>query len=143
MSLFDFAKNIGRKIFNKDKDDPAEKIKEHIEENNPGIDGLEVAYEDGKVTISGDASSADALEKAVLIAGNIHGVADVDASTVSAPVQTITIEYYEIKSGDTLSKIAKQFYGKASEYPRIFDANREVIGDPDLIFPGQKIRIPS
>ncbi len=143
MGLFDFAKNIGRKIFNKDKDDPAEKIKEHIEENNPGIDGLEVAYEDGKVTISGDASSADALEKAVLIAGNIHGVADVDASTVSAPVQTITIEYYEIKSGDTLSKIAKQFYGKASEYPRIFDANREVIGDPDLIFPGQKIRIPS
>lgn len=143
MGLFDFAKNMGRKIFNNDEDSPAEKIKEHIEKNNPGIEGLEVAYEDGKVTISGDASTADAMEKAVLMAGNIRGVGDVDASTVSAPAQTATVEYYEIKSGDSLSKIAKQFYGKASEYPRIFEANREVIEDPDLIFPGQKIRIPS
>lgn len=38
--------------------------------------------------------------------------------------------------------IAKQFCGKANDYPRIFEANREVIKDPDLIFPGQKIRIP-
>jgi nucleoid-associated protein YgaU len=52
------------------------------------------------------------------------------------------VEYYIIKKGDTLSAIAKQFYGKANDYPKIFEANREVIKDPNLIFPGQKIRIP-
>jgi nucleoid-associated protein YgaU len=53
------------------------------------------------------------------------------------------IEYYIIQKGDTLSKIAKQYYGNANKYPEIFEANREVIKDADLIFPGQKIRIPS
>ena len=47
-----------------------------------------------------------------------------------------------IKPGDTLSAIAKQFYGKASDYPKIVEANREVIKDANLIYPGQKIRIP-
>ena len=47
-----------------------------------------------------------------------------------------------IKSGDTLGKIARHYYGNANRYPRIFDANREVIEDPDKIYPGQKIRIP-
>ncbi|MCI0420990.1 MAG: LysM peptidoglycan-binding domain-containing protein, partial [Acidobacteria bacterium] len=43
---------------------------------------------------------------------------------------------------DTLSKIAKHYYGDANAYPKIFEANREVIKDPNLIFPGQKVRIP-
>jgi nucleoid-associated protein YgaU len=51
-------------------------------------------------------------------------------------------KYYIIESGDTLSKIAKQYYGDANQYPKIFDANREVIKGANLIFPGQKIRIP-
>ena len=51
-------------------------------------------------------------------------------------------QYYVIKSGDTLTAIAKQFYGDANLYPKIFEANREVIKDANLIFPGQKIRIP-
>lgn len=50
--------------------------------------------------------------------------------------------FYEIKAGDTLSKIAKEFYGNANKYPQIFEANREVIKDPDKIYPGQMIRIP-
>ncbi len=141
MGLFDFARNMGKKLFGGD-DDPAEKIKEHIEEDNPGIDGLEVTYEGGKVIIAGEAKSADALEKAVLMAGNIEGVEAVDTSGVTAPVQTVTIEFYTIQKGDTLSGIAKKFYGKASDYPKIFEANREVIKDPDLIYPGQVIRIP-
>lgn len=52
-------------------------------------------------------------------------------------------EYYVIKSGDTLSKIAAKYYGDAGKYDLIFEANQAVIKDPDLIFPGQKIRIPS
>lgn len=47
-----------------------------------------------------------------------------------------------IQKGDTLSKIAKQFYGDANAYQQIFEANKEVIQNPDKIFPGQKIRIP-
>jgi LysM repeat protein len=49
---------------------------------------------------------------------------------------------YEVKSGDSLSKIAKQFYGDASKYPKIFEANRDQLSDPDKIKPGQKLRIP-
>ena len=49
---------------------------------------------------------------------------------------------YEIKSGDTLSKISKQFYGNANEYMRIFYANRDQLNDPDKIKAGQKLVIP-
>ena len=49
---------------------------------------------------------------------------------------------YEIKSGDTLSKISKQFYGSANEYMRIFYANRDQLKDPDKIQVGQKLVIP-
>ncbi|MET0009071.1 MAG: peptidoglycan-binding protein LysM [Candidatus Thiodiazotropha sp. 6PLUC9] len=141
MGLFDFATNFGKKLFGKD-DDPAEKIKQQIEADNPGIKDLDVRYEDGKVVLSGDAESAEALEKSVLIAGNVKGVSEVTADAVNAPEQLAKVEYYTIESGDTLSAIAKQFLGKGSDYPKIFEANREVIKDPNLIYPGQKIRIP-
>jgi nucleoid-associated protein YgaU len=49
---------------------------------------------------------------------------------------------YTVRSGDTLSKIAKDFYGDAAKWPKIFEANSDVIKNPDLIHPGQKIRIP-
>ena len=65
-----------------------------------------------------------------------------NADDLQAPAQTVATQYYIIQSGDTLSKIAQRFYGNASAYPKIFEANREVIEDPDKIYPGQKIRIP-
>lgn len=49
---------------------------------------------------------------------------------------------YEVKSGDNLSKISKQFYGDANEYMRIFYANRDQLNDPDMIRVGQKLTIP-
>ncbi len=51
-------------------------------------------------------------------------------------------ETYTIKSGDTLSKISKQFYGNANEYMRIFYANRNKLNDPDKIQVGQQLVIP-
>ena len=74
--------------------------------------------------------------------GNIEGVQKVVNNTNQSLEETGKTEYYEIQSGDTLSKLAKKFYGDASVYNRIFEANKEVIKDPDLIFVGQKIRIP-
>jgi nucleoid-associated protein YgaU len=61
---------------------------------------------------------------------------------LEAPPQTAEVDFYVIEQGDTLSAIAKRFYGNANAYPQIVEANREVIKDADKIFPGQKIRIP-
>ena len=69
-------------------------------------------------------------------------MSEVKADGISAPPQAAQVEYYVIQKGDSLSAIAKRYYGNAQDYPRIFDANREVIKNPDLIYPGQKIRIP-
>jgi len=51
-------------------------------------------------------------------------------------------QHYEVKKGDTLSKIAEEFYGDARLYPKIFEANRDILKDPNKIRPGQKLRIP-
>lgn len=156
MALFDFVKNIGEKLFNRDEK-AAERIKERIEASNPGVKDLEISYDDGVVKISGKAKNRAAMEKTVLIAGNVKGVEEVEIEHFSVeadPVQPTKgtaatkvaaaddVEFYVIKSGDTLSKIAKRYYGDPMQYPRIFEANREVIKDADLIYPGQKIRIP-
>ncbi len=124
MDLFSFAKNMGRKLFSRD-DEAADKIKEHIEEANPGVTGVDVSFDNGVVSISGDAATPDAMEKAVLMAGNVQGVEKVEVGGMNAPAQTANVEFYEIEKGDTLSGIAKQFYGNAMDYPKIFEANRE------------------
>lgn len=54
----------------------------------------------------------------------------------------VPVRLHVVKSGDTLSKIAKQFYGDAGKYPKIFEANRDQLSDPNLIKPGQKLKIP-
>ncbi len=50
--------------------------------------------------------------------------------------------FYTVKKGDTLSKIAEKYYGDASKYNIIFKANRDVIKNPNLVYPGQKLKIP-
>jgi len=144
MGLFDFAVNIGKKIFDKEEQG-GEAIKSHIEENNPGIENLAVEVKDGVASVSGVATDEAAKEKAVLMAGNIKGVKEVkvdDVEVKEAAAAKVEADYYEIKSGDNLSKISKEYYGDANKYNIIFEANREVIIDPDKIYVGQKIRIP-
>lgn len=51
-------------------------------------------------------------------------------------------QWYEVKKGDSLSKIAEHFYGDPMLYTKIFEANQDIIKDPNLIHPGQKLRIP-
>jgi nucleoid-associated protein YgaU len=60
----------------------------------------------------------------------------------TAPADTSS-QTYTVKSGDSLSKIAKHFYGDASKWHRIYDANKDKIKNPDLIHPGQEFTIPS
>ncbi len=142
MGLLSFAKNIGKKIFGSDDDDAAEKLQKHIEEDNPGISNLEIQVEDGVATIKGDTQDPSALEKVILMAGNAMGIEEVRADEVTAPAQTATVEYYEVQKGDSLWKIAANAYGDGNRHPDIFEANKEVIQNPDLIFPGQMLRIP-
>ncbi len=144
MGLFDFVRDIGRKIFDRDAD-ANDKIKKEIEASLNGVEGLSVDYDaaSGLVKLGGTAASSEAMEKAVLIAGNVKGVANVNVDGLKNPGESAGVEYYVIKSGDTLSAIAQHFYKDGNQYPKIFEANREVIKDPNLIFPGQKIRIPA
>ena len=119
MGLFDFAKDLGKKLFGGD-DDPAEKIKETIAASNPGVDDLDVTFDDGVVHLGGKAATAEALEKAVLIAGNVQGVTEVRIDAMEAPQPEPSVEYYTIVKGDTLSKIAKHYYGNAMDYSKLF-----------------------
>jgi hypothetical protein len=84
MSLFGFVKDIGRNIFNKDED-AAEKIKAHIESNNPGIKDLTVEYDDGIVDLCGECESSDAYEKAVLMRLCENGFCKVNKNTPVHP----------------------------------------------------------
>lgn len=143
MGLFDFAVDIGKKVFGIGDADAAEKIKENIESNNPGVSGLTVSLDDnGICTLGGECDSYAAKEKVVLMAGNMQGVASVIADDLTSPDSSGETEYYVIEKGDTLWAIAEKFLGNGAKYTEIFEENREVIEDPDLIFPGQKIRIP-
>ena len=144
MGLFDFAADIGKKVFGIGDADAADQIKENIEANNPGVSDLSVSLDDEVCSLGGQCSTIEAKEKTVLMAGNMKGVASVNADGLNAPEPEapVEVEYYTIKSGDTLWAIAKNFLGNGSKYPEIFEANREVIEDPDKIFVGQKIRIP-
>lgn len=152
MGLLDFLRDAGEDLFSGKKGNEADSIRDKIEKDLRGnVENLGVLYDDGRVELHGTAKSQAAKEKAALIAGNVKGVnsvnddnlkvqgqQDAQRATSSQPSTT----YYTIEKGDTLSKIAGRFYGDTQKYPQIFEANREVIQDPDKIYPGQKIRIP-
>jgi nucleoid-associated protein YgaU len=65
-----------------------------------------------------------------------------DFSNVQSGSSSTATKIYEVVSGDSLSKIAKREYGKANEWKRIYEANRDILTDPDKIYPGQKLKIP-
>lgn len=68
--------------------------------------------------------------------------AKVESGSNSATAPTPPPQTYTVASGDTLSKIAKHYYQDANQWRRIYEANRDVLKDPDRIFPGQVLRIP-
>lgn len=144
MGLFDFVSDIGNKIFDSGSDDAGEKLKDYIEKDNPGVKDLEVEVKGDTAIVKGAADDASALEKVVLMAGNALGISKVEAAELrsSDGGASNDTQYYEIKKGDNLWKIAERYYGNGTKHKLIFEANREVIKDPDKIFPGQKIRIP-
>ncbi|WP_072680809.1 peptidoglycan-binding protein LysM [Arcobacter sp. LA11] len=138
MGFLSFAIDAGKKLLGLGNDEA--NVKSEIESNSSSmpIENLDVKVEGDKIILTGEADD-EAKEKAALIAGNIKGIKSVEFDGITEDSEE---NYYEIKSGDNLSKISKKFYGNANLYNKIFEANREVIKDMNLIYPGQKIRIP-
>ena len=91
MGLFDFVSDIGKKIFSKEEE-ASQAVTKHIEEDNPGVENVSVTVENGVANIQGEALSAEALEKAVLMVGNIFGINSV--------TNNVTINNGETLAGD-------------------------------------------
>ena len=85
---------------------------------------------------SGVSSTAPEAKKADF--SNVQSGVESTAPKVDPPAQT-----YTVNKGDTLSKIAKEFYGSANRWHEIYDANRDQISNPDLIQPGWVLKIPT
>lgn len=152
MGLLSFIKEAGEKLFGGSSAQAAEPdvnlkaaaaIKTYIETQNLGLTGLEVSYDGGTgvVTLSGNAPSQEASEKASLAAGNVANVTQVDNNLVAPAAEPA--QYHDVAKGDTLSAISKKYYGDANKYNAIFEANKPMLSSPDKIYPGQKLRIPT
>ena len=105
------------------------------------IKNLDVDLEGDRLIVYGETEHADHRQKALLLLGNVSGISEVD-NRISLTVPEQTFFIYEIQNGDSLSLLAKRFYGDMLMYNKIFEANKDVIEDPNLIYPGQKIIIP-
>jgi len=163
MGMLSFIKEAGEKLFGKGKaqeamaqaqadpssadkqkaanDAAADAIVAYIESQNLKATGLTVTFDGSTATVYGVAADQATKEKIVLCCGNVQGVASVnDQMTVdqSAP----EAQYYTVVKGDNLSKISKQYYGDPNKYAKIFEANKPMLKSPDLIYPGQMLRIP-
>lgn len=125
-----------------------------IEGMGLGVTNLGAKIEGKTVTLTGEAPSMEAkaqvmaeFNKRVKTDNTLNAVRIPEARKPApkpAPAQAAEPEavYYEVKPGDTLSGIALKYYGNAHEYMKIFEANRDILDNPDLIKPGQKLRIP-
>jgi nucleoid-associated protein YgaU len=162
MSLISFIKDAGEKLFGTKPAAPAADpaalqaqadaanataataIADYITAQGLKVDGLDVAFDGatGTVSVAGEAADQATREKVVLCCGNVHGVSQVDdAMTTAEPADES--RWYTVVRGDTLSAIAKSQYGNASQYPKIFEANKPMLSNPDKIYPGQVLRIPA
>jgi nucleoid-associated protein YgaU len=172
MGFFDFMSSAGEDKLTAKVEVSQDRVNELRRQNiskkiaTLGLAGEPVTVAvDGEVaTLTGSAPDQATLEKIVLCAGNQHGIGKVDCRitivppaaapsaatpaagaagvTATAPAAPAPSTFYTVKSGDTLGKIAKQFYGNAAKYPLIFEANKPMLSDPDKIYPGQSLRIP-
>lgn len=145
MGIFDFFKSKGREVEAETTVGTAEAIQRMLTTVLSGqISDLVVTDDDGVVTLVGEAANEEVREKAILMAGNVKGVEKVndDALTVAEGEDEAEPNFYTIQKGDSLSKIAKREYGDAMKWKALFEANKEVIEDPDMIYPGQTIRLP-
>jgi nucleoid-associated protein YgaU len=97
---------------------------------------------DGKLYFHGAVNSQDEVNKIWDAIKSIPEWRDEIVADIKASGTTATANTYTVKSGDTLSKIAKSLLGDANAYMDIFNANRDQLTDPNTIKPGQVLKIP-
>jgi nucleoid-associated protein YgaU len=153
MGLIDFVKSVGRKLGGEStaqaqspqsSDAPEQKaaaLTALIQQMGLQVTDLGVRVDGDQVTLTGKAASQAEREKVALLVGNVEGIGRVDDQLQTAQPEP-EATFYTVKSGDTLSKIAREHYGNANQYPKIFEANKPLLKDPDEIYPGQVLRIP-
>jgi LysM domain-containing protein len=109
-----------------------------------GVSLTHVHIENDKLLIQGAAPNQDIKNE---VWNQIKAVdpkyADLAADISINPSLPVPEKIYEVVAGDTLSKIAKKFYGDANKYMKIFEANKDQLTDPDKIKVGQKLKIPN
>ena len=147
MGLFSFLKNAGAKIFNAESEEEirARKmitLKGVVADTRISVENLDIDLDDDKVTVYGQTESQANKEKVILALGNVEGVATVD-DRISVVTPEPESRFYTVQSGDSLSKISKEMYGDPMKYNAIFEANQPMLKDPNLIYPGQVLRIPN
>lgn len=155
MGLFTFIKDAGAKIFGGKtssekaaeaeliaEETAARKLEESIKDLDLQVDNLNVHIDDDKATVSGRAYNQSTKEKVILVVGNSAGIAVVDDQMTVEHTEP-EAQFHTVVRGDSLSKIAKKYYGNAMKYPVIFEANKPMLKDPNLIYPGQVLRIPN
>lgn len=142
-------------LFGKSFEEKVEEALEEIRAMNLGVRNLSATVDDKVVTLHGETTSMDVKTK-VMVTFNEMVETDNTLNTIrvvkpepAAPPEMAEVapavveeRIYEVVSGDTLGGIAKRFYGNAGQYMKIFEANRDILDNPNLIKVGQKLRIP-
>lgn len=150
MGLISFIKNAGDKLFKseeKKEQEKADLILSHIKKFGFDTSDIQVKVDDDKVILMGSVDNINDRNKVIVTAGNVDGIAKVDDWLVVKNPPVVTPpppekQFYTVKKGDYLSKISKEVYGDARKYNVIFEANKPMLKDPDLIYPGQVLVIP-
>jgi nucleoid-associated protein YgaU len=162
MGLMSFIKEAGEKLFGKSPEVAAaaaepnnqekaaaanaaasKAIGDYVRAQQLPADALTISFDGTSriVTVAGTVPTQEIKEKVLLCCGNVEGVAGVDDQLVSTEPADLS-QYHTVARGDTLSAVAKKFYGNANAYPKIFEANKPMLSHPDKIYPGQVLRIP-
>jgi len=155
MGLFSFIKNAGAKVFGIGKTTAEEaadatalakqkatKLSNAVETLGFKVQDLNIEVNGDNATVWGQADSQATREKVILVLGNTEGIATVD-DRMTVEIPEPEAQFHTVVKGDYLSKIAKKYYGDAMKYPVIFEANKPMLTDPDKIYPGQVLRIPT
>ena len=152
-------------LFGKSLEDKTADAVKSLRGSIKGLKSLDAVVEGKIVTLTGEAESLEAKGKAmgefnklvetentinkIAVAKAPVAVAPTPAAgavvTAGAPAKTAAAaaaKVHVVEKGDTLGAIAKKYYGKAGAYMKIFEANKDILTDPDKIKPGQKLRIP-
>lgn len=164
MGLFNFIKNVGAKVFGpeketrqqtakinggeqevnerKENEKAARKLKDTISDHHLKVKDLNIVIENEMAIVSGLAEDQATREKVILVVGNVEGISQVDDKMEVEKEEPESV-FHTVERGDTLGKIAEEHYGSSDKYMEIFEANKPLLSEPDKIYPGQVLRIPS